>query len=82
MADERALLFSAGDDAIIRVHDLQTGEPTASLEGHTDFINALAHLGEGMIASGGNDGTILIWRTSDGAPLGPPCTPTNTPSTA
>ncbi|MFJ3799898.1 WD40 repeat domain-containing protein [Streptomyces sp. NPDC090088] len=70
--DERVLLFSAGDDAIIRVHDLETGEPTATLEGHTDFINALVNLGEDMIASGSNDGTIRVWRASDGAPLGPP----------
>jgi WD40 repeat protein len=57
---------------IIRVHDLETGEMTATLEGHNDFINALAKLGERMIASGSTDGTIRVWRTSDGAPLRPP----------
>jgi WD40 repeat protein len=69
--DERPLLFSAGDDAIIRVHDLETGEPRATLVGHNDAVNALTDLGEGMVASGSNDGTIRIWHTADAVQLGP-----------
>lgn len=44
--DGRLLLFSAGDDAIIRVHDPENGQLRGALEGHNDFINALADLGK------------------------------------
>jgi WD40 repeat protein len=68
----RSCVFTAGDDAVIRCYDVRDGELVDELVGHTDWVNALVVLGEGMIASGSTDGTIRIWRMSDGTSLGAP----------
>lgn len=67
----RAVLFSAGDDAVIQKRDLATGDLLATLPGHTDFVNALAITAEGALVSGSTDGTTRIWSVVDAVQLGP-----------
>jgi WD40 repeat protein len=49
------------------------GEP---ITGHTDRVSAVAvgRLPDGtpVIVSGGNDGTVRVWRLADGTPVGEP----------
>lgn len=56
-------LIAAGlDDFTIRVWDLNTGNCTYVLKGHTAPVNALAVLNDGRLASGSDDMTIRIWN--------------------
>jgi WD40 repeat protein len=53
-----------------KIWDLGTGETLRSLEGHTDWISALAVLAGGSRAlSGSNDSTLRLWDLATGACL-------------
>jgi WD40 repeat protein len=57
---------SGGDDKILRIRDLVTGNVVRELPGHKDIINSLCFNPKGQwIASGSKDKTIKLWRTSD-----------------
>jgi len=65
---------SGGNDAAVRVWDLESGELLHQpLTGHDGDVNALA-LGEShgraVVASGGNDGTVRLWDPVSGESLG------------
>ena len=58
------LLATTGDDHYLRVWNMEEGALLARLEGHTDWVRALAFSPDGKIlASAGNDRTILFWNT-------------------
>jgi hypothetical protein len=67
---------SGGDDATVRVWDLESGELLHKpLQGHDGNVNALTVgdlRGRAMVASGGNDRTVRLWDLVSGQPLGGP----------
>jgi WD40 repeat protein len=55
---------------VIRIWDTATGRDLRQLVAHTSNIAALTYLDGGRIlASGGRDGTLRLWRTPQGAEL-------------
>src|SRR5271169_3086414 len=48
---------------------LRTGKVLQTLEGHTNWVYALAALGDGMLASGSWDKTIRLWDLRTGKVL-------------
>ena len=58
-------LASAGEDALIKIWDLATGEERLTLAGHAGPVEALAVSPSGrVLASGSYDGTIRLWRAA------------------
>ncbi len=56
------VLAAAGDDHAIRIVDVKTGKTTATLTGHTDWVQCVEFSPNGQqLASCGNDGTLRIW---------------------
>jgi WD40 repeat protein len=65
-----SLIASGGDDRVIKVWDVQTGECLRTLHGHENWIQAIAFSPDGTcIASGSNDQTIQLWDTATGERL-------------
>eukprot|EP00041_Stephanoeca_diplocostata_P023635 m.586179 g.586179 ORF g.586179 m.586179 type:complete len:740 (+) comp22340_c0_seq4:151-2370(+) len=66
--ETRKRLFSGGRDAVVREWDVsgtRSVEPTAAttFEGHTDWVNGLAHCGNiGILASASSDRTVKLWQ--------------------
>ena len=52
-------LASAGEDGTVRLWDPASGQPTATLEGHTGRVNGVAFSPDGHRL--GNDGTVRLW---------------------
>jgi WD40 repeat protein len=55
-------LASGSDDETVRIWSAATGAHVATLEGHTDWVFALAALPDGRLASGSDDKTIRLWN--------------------
>jgi WD40 repeat protein len=66
-------LLSWYQDKSVRVHDIATRDVTnlVTRPGHTADISRLAYSRDGalLVSGGGGDGTVRLWRTSDGALL-------------
>jgi hypothetical protein len=63
-------LLSAGQDGLLRLWDVETGELRKELRGHTDEVFAAAFHPDGMrIASGGRDRAVRIWDVANGEEL-------------
>jgi len=57
-------------DYAIRIWDVNSGQLRLTLEGHTDFVNALAFSQDSsVLVSAGDDGTLRLWDTSSGEEL-------------
>lgn len=64
-------IISAGEDAIIRVHDLSKNRIRLQIESGQEEVNGLAVSPDGsLLASAGDDGTVCFWRLSDGVMTG------------
>jgi WD40 repeat protein len=64
------LLASAGEDRVIRLWDVQTGELRGTLTGHTDRIPALAWHPDGRrLVSAGWDTTARVWDVTTCEPI-------------
>jgi WD40 repeat protein len=61
---------SSSHDKCVRLWDLETGELRSLLEGHTDWVKAIAVTADGArAASGSYDGTVRVWDLQDGEAL-------------
>src|SRR5262249_31955186 len=55
-------VVSASADSTLKVWDLETGRPLASLEGHADWVNACAATPDGRcVVSASDDRTLKVW---------------------
>jgi WD40 repeat protein len=60
-------LASAGDDRVVRIWDVASGEELLSLPGHSNHVRGLTFSDDGCrLASASDDGTVKVW---DGTPL-------------
>jgi WD40 repeat protein len=58
---------AAGEVLLWRLADSKLAQ---DLKGHTDRVSALAFSGDGaMLASGAADGSVILWRVGDDAPV-------------
>jgi WD40 repeat protein len=56
------VLAAAGDDHVVRLWQLESGNLIAELVGHEDWVRASAFSPAGSeLATGGNDQTVIIW---------------------
>lgn len=56
------ILVSGSRDRTLRIWDMSTGELTAMLEGHRDWVTRVAGVSPGEILSVGEDGLIVLWN--------------------
>ncbi len=69
LADGRRAL-SGSDDNTLRLWDLATGETLRTLEGHSDWVSAVAVLADGSrVVSGSWDDTLRLWDLATGETL-------------
>ncbi|HEV2666644.1 MAG TPA: AAA-like domain-containing protein, partial [Blastocatellia bacterium] len=64
-------LVTGGDDRVVRVWDIVTGQQLMALSGHSDDINSVAVSPDGRtLASASYDKTAKIWSAATGQELG------------
>lgn len=62
-AQSRSLVASAGGDGLVKIWDIQSGEPATTLDNHVDRVWALAPYPDDRgLVSGGGDSVITFWR--------------------
>ena len=65
-----ATLASGSGNGTILLWDVATGEPIATLQGHTDWINSVSFSPDGAtLASASSDGTVKLWDVATGEPI-------------
>ena len=65
------LIASTSWDAAVRLWDVQTGEPVASLEGHQGSVFTVQfHPGAGVLATAGEDECICLWNVAERTKMG------------
>ncbi|MBD2310313.1 WD40 repeat domain-containing protein [Desertifilum sp. FACHB-1129] len=70
LAPDGETLASAGDDGLIKLWHLYTGEPLGILKGHTEAVLSLAfHPKTKFLVSGSSDATLKIWSLATEQPL-------------
>jgi WD40 repeat protein len=63
-------LVSAGNDGLLRVWDVASGQERARIQGHARTVDGLAVSPDRrLLASSGRDGELKLWRLPSGAPL-------------
>ena len=68
-------LATGSDDETVRIWDPATGQTTATLTGHTDWVTAVAWSPDGTcLATASDDKTVRIWDP-DHRPAPPPPSP-------
>ena len=63
-------ILSCGDDQIVRLTNLQQISQSTALPRQASKLYDVARLGDGLVATGGSDNQIHIWRLSDRQRLG------------
>ncbi|MCO6457591.1 MAG: protein kinase [Pirellulaceae bacterium] len=71
LAPDGRQFATAGQDAVIRVHNRATGQVRLSIPSGQGEVNSLAYSPDGQtLASAGDDGSIRLWSVADGQPAG------------
>src|SRR4030095_10916028 len=66
-------LASASDDKSVILWDIETHRPIATLQGHSNFVNAVAFSPDGAtLASGSTDHAIILWDDETRKQVGKP----------
>jgi WD40 repeat protein len=61
------LLASSGQDNVVKLWDINSGNCVRTLQGHSDWIESVAWSPNGMtLASGSNDHTVRLWDIRNG----------------
>ncbi|MER6826010.1 serine/threonine-protein kinase [Streptosporangium sp. NPDC000563] len=71
----RSVIVSGANDRTVRLWDLATRKPLATLTGHTDWVRSVAVTeldGRKIAVSGGDDGTVRRWDLATRKPVGKP----------
>jgi guanine nucleotide-binding protein subunit beta-2-like 1 protein len=69
-APQQPVIVSAGWDKMVKVWALKFCKLKASLVGHTGYLNTVTVSPDGSLcASGGKDGTAILWDLTEGKPL-------------
>lgn len=69
----RSVIVSGASDRTVRLWDLATRRPLATLTGHTDWVRSIAVTeldGRTIAVSGGDDGTVRRWDLATRKPVG------------
>lgn len=66
---EGLLVYAGGVSTELKVTDIRTFQSVVSLSGHTDQVLTLEILPGGLLASGGQDKTILLWDLRSREPV-------------
>ncbi len=68
--DDGSRVLLAGWDRTVRAYEPVKPHPLWTAHGHSNSVWDIAILDARRIATGGADGTMRVWRTEDGAPMG------------
>jgi WD40 repeat protein len=64
------LLASGDQNGAVRLWAARSGQPLATLQGHTGLVYGVALSRDGhLVASGAGDGTVKVWEAGSGACL-------------
>lgn len=64
ISPDGTLVASAGDDHVIRIHDVATSAPVVSIDKHTDSITSVRFLNDQQLISASVDGSVRSWNLS------------------
>jgi WD40 repeat protein len=71
ISGDSKLLASAGDDNVITIQNLATGDHVATLRGHKAQVRALAFSADGKtLASSASDQTLRLWHVATWREMG------------
>ena len=69
-SDDGQTLVSGGDDALVRIWDINTSQCLNTRSGHTDIIKSVVLSPDGQyLASCSDDRTVRVWEVRTGRPL-------------
>ena len=70
LGDRRQRFVSGGDDGLLMIFNVDTGECELELDGHAaGGVLCCCALAHNRIASGAEDGTLLLWDVDNGVPI-------------
>lgn len=70
LSPDKKHFASVSADKMVKIWDLNTWKPVATLEGHTGYVLATAYSPEGdRLASAGDNGIIKVWNTKNNKQL-------------